>query len=139
MLFRLSLFASEVMNRGFTPIIASHNLRELEDICDSIGLLHKGGILFTKDLENMKFHIHKVQCVITNPVKEERLLAELDVLYHEKQGSVLSFISRGTREEIMERVEEKEPVFMETVPLSLEEIFISEMEVEGYDVKNFLF
>lgn len=134
-----SLFASEVMNRGFTPIIASHNLRELEDICDSIGLLHKGGILFTKDLENMKFHIHKVQCVITNPVKEERLLAELDVLYHEKQGSVLSFISRGTREEIMERVEEKEPVFMETVPLSLEEIFISEMEVEGYDVKNFLF
>lgn len=50
----------------------------------------------------------------------------------------MSFISRGTREEIMERVEEKEPIFMETVPLSLEEIFISEMEVEGYDIKNFL-
>lgn len=132
------LFASEVMNREFTPIIASHNLRELEDICDSIGLLHQGGILFTKDLENMKFHIHKVQCVIANQVQEERLLAELDVLYHEKQGSILSFISRGTREEIIERVEERDPIFVETVPLSLEEIFISEMEVEGYDVKNFL-
>lgn len=133
------LFASEVMNREFTPIIASHNLRELEDICDSIGLLHQGGILFTKDLENMKFHIHKVQCVIPNQVQEERLLAELDVLYHEKQGSILSFISRGTREEIIERVEERDPIFVETVPLSLEEIFISEMEVKGYDVKNFLF
>lgn len=133
-----SLFAAEVINRKFTPIIASHNLRELEDICDSIGLLHKGGILFTKDLEDMKFHIHKVQCVLPNPYAEESLLAELEILQHEKRGSILTFIARGTREEIMERTQEKEPVFMETVPLSLEEIFISEMEVEGYDIKNFL-
>ena len=133
-----SILAYEVSEREFTPIIASHNLRELEDICDHVGLLHKGGVLLSKDVEDMKLHVHKVQCVITNPVMEERLLAELDILYHEKQGSILSFISRGTREEIMERVEEKEPIFMETVPLSLEEIFISEMEVEGYDIKNFL-
>lgn len=133
-----SLFASETLSREFTPIIASHNLRELEDICDAVGLLHKGGILFTRDLEDMKFHIHKVQCVIQNSVMEEKLLSELEVLQHEKRGSVLSFISRGTREEIMSRVEEKEPVFMESIPLSLEEIFISEMEVEGYDIKNFI-
>ena len=69
---------------------------------------------------------------------EEKLLSELEVLQHEKRGSVLSFISRGTREEIMSRVEEKEPIFMESIPLSLEEIFISEMEVEGYDIKNFI-
>lgn len=133
-----SLFAGEVINREFTPVIASHNLRELEDICDSIGLLHKGGILFTKDLEDMKFHIHKVQCVIQNPLEEERLLENMDVLQHEKRGSLLTFIARGTREKIVEQVEQAQPVFVETVPLSLEEIFISEMEVEGYDIKKFI-
>lgn len=133
-----SLFASEVINRDFTPLIASHNLREIEDICDTVGLLHKGGILFTKDMEDMKFHMHKVQCVIANPVDEEQLLAELQVLSHEKRGSILSFTARGTREEILDRVKERDPVFMEALPLSLEEIFISEMEVKGYDVKHFV-
>lgn len=132
-----SLFALEVTNREFTPIIASHNLREIEDICDTVGLLHKGGILFTKDMEDMKFHMHKVQCVIANPVDEERLLAELSIIHHEKRGSLLSFTARGTREEILDRVRERDPVFVEALPLSLEEIFISEMEVKGYDIKHF--
>lgn len=132
-----SLFALEVTNREFTPIIASHNLREIEDICDTVGMLHKGGILFTKDMEDMKFHMHKVQCVIANPVDEERLLAELSIIHHEKRGSLLSFTARGTREEILDRVRERAPVFVEALPLSLEEIFISEMEVKGYDVKHF--
>lgn len=132
-----SLFALEVTNREFTPIIASHNLREIEDICDTVGLLHKGGILFTKDMEDMKFHMHKVQCVITNPVDEERLLAELSIINYEKRGSLLSFTARGTREEILDRVRERDPVFVEALPLSLEEIFISEMEVKGYDIKHF--
>ena len=65
-----SIFALELMNRQFTPVIASHSLRELEDICDHVGLLHKGGILLSKDLEDMKFHIHKVQCVIPDPTQE---------------------------------------------------------------------
>ena len=132
-----SLFALEVINREFTPIIASHNLREIEDICDTVGLLHKGGILFTKDMEEMKFHMHKVQCVIDNPIAEERLLAELQVLHHEKSGSLLSFTARGTKEEILDRIKERDPVFVEALPLTLEEIFISEMEVKGYDIKHF--
>lgn len=132
-----SLFALEVINREFTPIIASHNLREIEDICDTVGLLHKGGILFTKDMEEMKFHMHKVQCVIDNPIAEERLLAELQVLHHEKRGSLLSFTARGTKEEILDRIKERDPVFVEALPLTLEEIFISEMEVKGYDIKHF--
>ena len=68
-----SIFASEIMSREFTPVIASHNLRELEDICDHIGLLHQGGILLSRDLEDMKFHIHKIQCVLTDKKKEEEL------------------------------------------------------------------
>ncbi|MDO5423566.1 MAG: ABC transporter ATP-binding protein [Eubacteriales bacterium] len=131
-----SIFASELMNRKFTPVIASHNLRELEDICDHIGLLHKGGILLSKDLEDMKFHIHKVQCVLQDPVKEEQILRELEVMQYEKRGSLMTIVARGTRQEILMCIEEKRPIFSEVLPLTLEEIFISETEVAGYDVKN---
>ena len=131
-----SIFASEIMSREFTPVIASHNLRELEDICDHIGLLHQGGILLSRDLEDMKFHIHKIQCVLTDKKKEEELKKELDVLKIEHQGSLLLITARGTRREIMEKIQAKNPLFCEVLPLTLEEIFISETEVAGYEVKN---
>ena len=134
-----SIFALELMNRQFTPVIASHSLRELEDICDHVGLLHKGGILLSKDLEDMKFHIHKVQCVIPDPTQEEELLAELHVLQHDKRGSLLTIVARGTKQEILMSIEDKQPIFSEVLPLTLEEIFISETEVVGYDVKNLVF
>lgn len=134
-----SIFASEILGRDFTPVIASHNLRELEDICDHVGLLHKGGILLSRDLEDMKFHIHKVQCVMPDPALEEELLKELEVLQCEKRGSLLTIVARGTKEEILTKVEERQPVFSEVLPLSLEEIFISETEVAGYDIKNLIF
>ena len=134
-----SIFAVELINRDFTPVIASHNLRELEDICDHVGLLHKGGILFSENLEDMKFHIQKVQCVIGDPVREEELLKELSVMQYERRGSMMLLVAKGTRNEILERVNSKHPVFAEILPLSLEEIFISETEVAGYDVKNLLF
>jgi ABC-2 type transport system ATP-binding protein len=130
------IFAMELMNRQFTPIIASHSLRELEDICDHVGLLHQGGILLSKDLEDMKLHIHKVQCVIPDPSLEEALLTELHVLQHEKRGSLLTVVARGTRAEILMSIEDKHPIFSEVLPLTLEEIFISETEVVGYDIKN---
>lgn len=134
-----SLFASEIMNREFTPVIASHNLRELEDICDHVGLLHQGGILLSRDLEDMKFHIHKVQCVLTDKEKEKQLEKELEVLKVQRQGSLLLITARGTRTEIMERVHSKNPLFSEVIPLTLEEIFISETEVAGYEIKNLFF
>lgn len=133
-----SIFASEIMKREFTPIIASHNLRELEDICDHVGLLHKGGILLSRDLEDMKYHIHKVQCVFRNGEDEEEILTRLEVLQHEKRGSVLNIVARGTKQEIMMEIQEKKPMLAEILPLTLEEIFISETEVAGYDIKNFI-
>ena len=133
-----SIFASEIMNREFTPIIASHNLRELEDICDHVGLLHKGGILLSRDLEDMKYHIHKVKCVFKNVEDEEEILGKLEVLRQEKRGSVLNIIARGTKQEIMMEIQEKKPLLAEILPLTLEEIFISETEVAGYDIKNFI-
>lgn len=134
-----SLFASELLNRKFTPVIASHSLREIEDICDHIGLLHKGGILFAKDLDEMKLGIHKIQCVIPEPSLEEELLGELEVLQHEKRGSLLTIIVRGDYDGIQEKIQEKQPLFSEILPLTLEEIFISETEVAGYDIKNLIF
>lgn len=133
-----SIFAAEIVNRDFTPVIASHNLRELEDICDHVGLLHKGGILLSRDLEEMKYHIHKVQCVFQNGQDEEEILSRLDVLQHEKRGSILTVVARGTKQEILMTIQEKNPMLAEILSLTLEEIFISETEVAGYDVKNFI-
>lgn len=133
-----SLFAAELMKRDFTPIISSHNLRELEDICDSVGLIHKGKLLFTRDLDTMKCNINKLQCVIPNHAKEEELLSSLSILQYERSGSLLTITARGSREEIMKLTMDKEPAFAEILPLSLEEIFISETEVAGYDFKDFL-
>ena len=131
-----SIFAAEIEDRNMTPVIASHNLRELEDICDHVGLLHKGGILLSKDLDDMKLNIHKIQCVLPDQTKEEALLKELDVLKKEHQGSLLILTARGTREEILQKVQTQNPIFCEVIPLTLEEIFISETEVAGYEVKN---
>ena len=131
-----SLFASEIMSREFTPVIASHNLRELEEICDHVGLLHKGGVLLSRDLEDMKFHIHKIQCVFTDKKKEQELENELEILKIQRQGSLMLIVARGTRTEILQRIQAKNPLFCEVIPLTLEEIFISETEVAGYEIKN---
>ena len=74
-----SIFANDMEERKLTPIIASHNLRELEDICDHVGLLHRGGILFSRDLEDMKLGIHKLLCVFQEPV-ERGDFAPLEVM-----------------------------------------------------------
>lgn len=132
-----SIFAMEIINRDFTPIIASHNLRELEDICDHVGLLHKGGILLSKDLEEMKSNIQKVQCVVSEEEKME-LYKELEILQTEQRGSLLTLTVRGEREKTEKVIRGKNPVFYEILPLTLEEIFISETEVVGYDIKSLL-
>ena len=69
------LIADEVSGRGMTALISSHNLRELEDICDHVGLLHKGGILLSKDLDDMKLNIHKIQCVLQPGMEPEDLVS----------------------------------------------------------------
>ncbi len=130
-----SLFANDMEERKLTPIIASHNLRELEDICDHVGLLHKGGILFSKDLDDMKLNIHKVQCVLLPGIEAEDLQG-LEIIRTEQRGSLLTLTVRGKREEIEAIIQTYHPVFFEMIPLSLEEIFISETEVAGYDIKK---
>ena len=133
-----SLFAKEMDERGLTPIIASHNLRELEDICDHVGLLHKGGILLSKDVSDMKLNIHKIQCVFESDFDMERLKS-LDIMQMKNSGRVYTITLKGEEEEVRAKMEEFHPVFFEIMDLSLEEIFISETEVYGYDIKKLIF
>lgn len=130
------LFVQEMEDRGMTPVIASHNLRELEDICEHIGLLHRGGILFSRDLEDMKLGIFKVQCVLSEPSHLGTIKAHFPVLAEEYRGSLITLTLRGTRPEIDVLISALQPIFWEILPLTLEEIFISETEVLGYDFKN---
>ena len=133
-----SIFAKEITERGLTPVLASHNLRELEDICDHVGLLHKGGVLLSKDLEEMRTGIHKLQCVFADEEQEARVLMGLDVVNKEQRGRLKTLTVRGLQEEIATRVAAAEPIFFEMLPLTLEEIFISETEVAGYDFKKLI-
>lgn len=133
-----SIFAGEMSKRGMTPVIASHNLRELEDICDHVGLLHKGGVLLSKDLEDMKCNIQKVQCVFKSNEDEARVIASLDIMKNEKRGSLNTLTVRGNKAEILAIFATVNTVFFEALPLSLEEIFISETEVVGYDIKKII-
>lgn len=133
-----SIFAKEMENRGLTPIIASHNLRELEDICDHVGLLHKGGVLLSKDLEDMKCNIQKVQCVFSTEEDKKKGMEGINIIKKEERGSLHTLTVRGSREEIIGHFATVDTVFFEALPLSLEEIFISETEVAGYDVKKLI-
>lgn len=133
-----SIFASEMEKRGMTPVIASHNLRELEDICDHVGLLHKGGVLLSKDLEDMKCNIQKIQCVFSSPEDESKVISSLDIMKNEKRGSLNTLTVRGNKAEILAIFATVNTVFFEALPLSLEEIFISETEVVGYDIKKLI-
>nr|WP_297279725.1 ABC transporter ATP-binding protein [uncultured Butyricicoccus sp.] len=131
------LFAGDVADRGLTPVIASHNLRELEDICDHVGLLHRGGILFSRDLDDMKLGIHKIQFILRQPLEGDPF-AGIEILKQEQRGSLYTITARGSREQLENRIAVLQPAFYEMLPLTLEEIFISETEVAGYDLKKLI-
>ena len=133
------IFANHMEDRGLTPIIASHNLRELEDICDTVGLLHKGGVILSKDLLEMKCNIQKIQCVFATEEEENKAQQKMKILQKEKRGMLCTMTARGSREEITAQFADLDTVFFEVLPLSLEEIFISETEVVGYDIKKLIF
>jgi len=120
-----------------TVVIASHNLRELEDIVDHIILIHNGDMLFNDNTENIKGRIHKIQ-VAFDRVPDTSVFDQLDVMKIEKTGSLLQMIVRGDQEEIMKYIKNLLPVFAECIEPSIEEIFLYELEVIGYDVKNIL-
>ena len=131
------LLSEGVAGGEMTLLIASHNLRELEDLCDHVGLLHRGGILFDRDLDELKLGIHKVQAVF-KPVPELTAFEGIEILSATVRGSLLNLVARGTRQQVLDAHDAQNPVFREVLPLTLEEVFISEMEAAGYDIDNIL-
>lgn len=133
-----NLIIQDVAERQMTVLISSHNLRELEDFCDHIGILHQGTLLLEKELDDLKSDIHKIQVAFKDEKKEE-LLKGTDILYQEKRGSIILFIVRGKKENIVEQLTSYGPVILDILPLTLEEIFIYEMGDVGYEIKNIIF
>ena len=133
-----SLIAGDMADRTLTPVIASHNLRELEDICDHVGLLHKGGVLLSESIESMKLNLQKVQCVFASEEDMKQVQEQLDVMLHDVRGRLHTYTVRGERSQIEKTFRSVNTVFFEILALSLEEIFISETEVVGYDVRKFI-
>lgn len=129
--------SEEVSARGLTVIIASHNLRELEDVCDHVGLFHKGGVLFEKDIDELRLGVCKAQAVF-KPIPEKEAFAPFEILKWETHGSIVNLVVRAGREAVLAKINSLNPVFAEAVPLTLEEVFISEMEAAGYDIDNIL-
>lgn len=131
------LIADDVYSRKMTAVIASHNLRELEDLCDYVGLLHRGKIILNKELDNVKQGIHKIQIAFKNAF-ENNPFEDLNLVKCEQKGNLYNIVIKGEESEYIDYLQSLEPVFMESLPLTLEEIFISEMEVAGYDINNIL-
>ena len=131
------LLASDTADYRTTTIIASHNLRELEDICDHVGILHRGGVLFERDLDDLKLEIHNFQCSFgTDYIPKREDFPELDIVTYKTLGSVIKMTVRGDKNHIFGIIGQKNPILAETLPLTLEEIFIEEMEGIGYDFGN---
>lgn len=131
-----NLLIHDVAEREMTILISSHNLREIEDICDYIGIIHKGTLLMEKELDDLKADIHKVQVAYKDGTPPDRLLLNLNPLHAEKRGSVHLFIVRGQEESIVKQIRRTNPVIFDLLPLTLEEIFIYEMGDIGYAIKN---
>lgn len=131
------ILAEKVAAGELTPIIASHNLRELEDICDHIGLLHRGGILFESEIDALKENMHTLQFV-ADAEAAARLAEVLHPVSIKNRGSMYTLVARGEEESIAQTAREAGVSFFEMIPMTLEEIFISEMEERGYDYAEML-
>ncbi len=125
------LLIRAVADRGLTIVIASHDLRELEDLCDHIGLLYQGVLRLERELDSLRESFAKVQGAFPEPVDWEA--AGLAVLRREEHGNLQSLLVHGSPEDTLKVLEGFRPLFIEALPLTLEEAFLSEMEVLGYD------
>ena len=124
-----SLILSDVAQRETTVLISSHNLRELEDICDHVGIMDHGKMLLERSLADMQGATHKLQIVGDTP-------EGLDILHESSSGRLRTLVVRGSAREIGERAAAVNPAYFDVLPLSLEEIFIYELGGVNYEVKN---
>jgi len=133
------MLVDSMLDRQMTTIISSHNLREINEVCDTAALLHEGKIIFSRDIDSVKGNVHKVQAVFekdasgNTPEYTAEDFKDLEILHFERNQSIYYLIAKGEEEVIKAAMSPKKPVLLELIPLSLEEVFIYELEVLGYD------
>ncbi len=135
------MLVDAMIDRQLTTVISSHNLKEINEVCDTAALLHGGNIIFCREIDSVKSSIHKIQAVFGEDsdgknrilTREEITQTGLEVLHYELSGSVHFIIAKGDDEMLRTALKPYSPKLFEIIPLSLEEIFIYELEVLGYD------
>lgn len=133
----LNLLIADVSDREMTVLVSSHNLRELEDICDWVGIIHKGKMIVEKPLDDLKGSVHKYQMVISEECAE-KLQTNPEIIHISKTGSVYSVIMRGDAEKTHKMMQELSPILCERISLTLEEVFIYELGGLGYDFTSII-
>ena len=130
----------DVAEREMTVLVSSHNLREMEDYCDHIGIIDRGRMVIERDLEDLKADVHKVQVCFRDP--EEKIFAKagqpLHILHRERRGSVDIAIIRESAEKIERAFRPFDPVILDLLPLTLEEIFIYELGGDDYEISSII-
>lgn len=129
------MLVDAMLDRKLTTVISSHNLKEINEVCDSVALLHQGKILFNRDLDSVKGNIHKIQVVFDKEYSRDDL-KNIEMLHYDRNHSVHYIIMKGDEKTVREKLSEYKPVVLDIIPLSLEEIFIYEMEGMGYDAQQ---
>ncbi|MDR1000779.1 MAG: ABC transporter ATP-binding protein [Clostridiales bacterium] len=130
----MSVIMEDVEARGMTALISSHNLKEMEGVCDSVGIMKKGRMVIEQGLDDLKTDVHKVQLAYAEAGSREELLSKLDgvkILRQETTGSVSQMIIRGKQEDVVAKLRQTNPLVMDILPLTLEEIFVYETETGG--------
>lgn len=131
------LIAAETADRGMAAVIASHNLRELEDICDHLALLHQTSLLFESNIDTLKENVHSVQAAFET-VPERFFCEGLTFVSIQQRGNLISAVIRGEESAVRHYLNSLHPLYCELIPLTLEEIFLTEMEERGYDAKHLI-
>lgn len=127
----------DVAERGTTVLVSSHNLRELEDVCDHVGIMHKGRVVLEKALDDVKGNIHKIQVAFEGELPEG-LRDKIDILHEESVGRVNMLIVKGDSDEVNKKIKSYNPIICDIIPLTLEEVFIYELGGMGYEFENII-
>jgi ABC-2 type transport system ATP-binding protein len=133
----LNIIMQDVAERNVTIMISSHNLRELEDICDHVGILNNGKLVMQRKLDQMKSEIHKIQVAFKDGFFPEEI-KDSKLLHKSQLGNVYSLILAGDKDAITKEMEKYNPLILDMIPLTLEEIFIYELGGEGYEIKDII-
>ena len=130
-----SVLLADVAERGTTVLVSSHNLRELEDVCDHVGIVDRGKMLLERSLSDLQENMVKIQAVFR---EGQTIPPELNIVHASSTGRLQQLVIRGKPDKVSRRIEETEPVYMDVIPLTLEEIFIYELGGADHAIKNII-